>query len=261
MENSDADLPLWAVMLLVVGMTVAFAVGGQALIRWMFPKLREKRHNDVAGFLVAVIGVIYAVTVGFIIAEQWNNFTDAREHAQQEAFALSSIAQGGVILGPIWQAQMEQAVVRYNQAVIEGWPQQGDAEELSRIREEQTLDPLFALLDQVRPTTPAQRAYVDQASKQLTFAVADREERLYRAGTSHLERPLWVLVVFASGVILLFCMLFGLESRWLHYTMITGVAMTVSCNLLLVVLLNHPLSGTLQVSPDAYKSVVRDLTR
>ena len=48
------------------------------------------------------------------------------------------------------------------------------------------------------------------------------------------------------------------QSRLPH--MIAGVALAIASNLLLVILLNHPLSGVMPVSPDAYQSVIVDLT-
>ena len=42
--------------------------------------------------------------------------------------------------------------------------------------------------------------------------------------------------------------------------MVACVSLAIGSNLLLVVLLDHPLSGVMPVSPDAYQSVVYDLT-
>ncbi|GGK40194.1 hypothetical protein GCM10010124_36160 [Pilimelia terevasa] len=255
-----ADLPLWAVMaVIIVGLT-AFAVGLQAVIRRWIPEIQTRRHNDVAGFLAAVIGVIYAVTVGFIIAEQWDNFTDAKERTYREAFSLGAIAEGSSVLGPAQQAKYTEAVLTYNRAVLHWWPKQGHSETEAQTRDAQTLEPLYTLVGQAQPASEAQRAFVQETTAELGQVARDREDRLHRAGQAHLEWPLWVLIAFASAVVLVFCALFGLETRWLHYTMITGVAFAVASNLMLVVLLNHPLSGALRVSPDSYASVVEDLS-
>ncbi|GGK06842.1 hypothetical protein GCM10010123_40740 [Pilimelia anulata] len=260
MNNFLLDLPLWAVMAIIIAGLTGFAVGLQAVVRRWFPEIQSARHNDVAGFLAAVIGVIYAVTVGFIIAEQWENFTDAKERTYREAFSLGAIAEGSSVLGPEQQARYADAVLTYNRAVLRWWPQQGHTETEEETRDAQTLEPLYALAGQAQVTNEAQRAFVRETTAELGQVARDREDRLHRAGQAHLEWPLWVLIAFASAVVLVFCALFGLESRWLHYTMITGVALAVASNLMLVVLLNHPLSGALRVAPDSYQSVVDDLS-
>ena len=42
-------------------------------------------HHDVAGFLVAVIGVLYAVVLGFVVVTVWTAFDDAQQTADMEA--------------------------------------------------------------------------------------------------------------------------------------------------------------------------------
>jgi hypothetical protein len=46
---------------LVVGGVCLVAVGGLALVQFLVPTASRQRHNDVAGFIYAVLGVIYAV--------------------------------------------------------------------------------------------------------------------------------------------------------------------------------------------------------
>lgn len=261
MDTFLLNLPLWAVMVVVIGLLTGAAVGLQALIRRRLPEVMARRHNDVAGFLAAVIGVIYAVTVGFIIAEQWSDFTDAKDRAAREAFTLASVAEGSIVFGPAEQDRFQYAVLAYQQAVIADWDRQGESGGAADLRQSDLMAPLYELLAQARPGTEGQRAFVQDATRRLAQAAQDRDDRLHRASRAHLEWPLWMLVVFVSAVVLVFCALFGLESRWLHYTMISGVAMAVASNVLLIILLNHPLSGPLRVTPDAYADVVADLTR
>ena len=60
-------VPVWLLgVLLIVGMPAA-AVGAQLGIRRTWPHLLEGEHNDVAGFIIAVVGVIYAVLLAFVV--------------------------------------------------------------------------------------------------------------------------------------------------------------------------------------------------
>ena len=43
--------------LLIVAVAVVFAVGGRVLVQRLVPTERRKEHNDVAGFIYAVLGV------------------------------------------------------------------------------------------------------------------------------------------------------------------------------------------------------------
>ena len=54
---------LWAI-LIVGGITALATAGGLIVRRWVAVEVLE-RHNEVAGFIYAVIGVVYAVLLGF----------------------------------------------------------------------------------------------------------------------------------------------------------------------------------------------------
>src|SRR5215831_9233759 len=96
-------LPLWGtVLLLLVGLP-AVVVGLQVAIRRVFPAIQRRKHNSVAGYIVAVVGVIYAVTVGFIIANQWENYTSARADTYTEAFTLAGVAEASQVMGTATQ--------------------------------------------------------------------------------------------------------------------------------------------------------------
>ena len=66
----------------------------QAILRRVVPALKKTEHNEVAGFLVAVIGVVYAVIAGFTIIALWENFTEAQNATKVEALGATPLEQG-----------------------------------------------------------------------------------------------------------------------------------------------------------------------
>ncbi|MGC9381735.1 hypothetical protein [Streptomyces sp. MH13] len=255
-----AELPLWAAALLILGGVPVVAVLLQALMRRLVPPPRAKANNDVAGFLVAVIGVVYAVTIGFSVDDQWENFTEVRQYAAEEAYIAAAVARGSAVMGPGDRREIIGAVVAYNHAVVAWWPKDVGLNRPSPA-ERRALRHLFDTVGQLRPVNEPQRAYVEVATDELVAVSALNADRHRRAGTAHLSTPMWIAVCLTSAVILLFSLLFGLESAWLHYAMITGVALVIGVNLFLVVLLEFPLTGALSVSPGAFTEATRDLLR
>ena len=55
--------------LLVVCLSVLAAIGGLGLVQRLVPATTRKEHNDVAGFIYAVLGVAYAVLVRRVSGE------------------------------------------------------------------------------------------------------------------------------------------------------------------------------------------------
>jgi hypothetical protein len=252
-------LPLWATILLILIGLPAVAVGLQLIIRHMFPTIQRRKHNSVAGYIVAVVGVIYAVTVGFIIANQWENYTGARNDTYTEAFTLSGVAEAARVMGPATQQEIVNDVIAYNQAVIDWWPTSGHDPAARDDVEDQILDRLFRVISNSNPTDEGQRAFVQRATVDLMAVDVENDRRMHLSTRAHLEIPLWVLILVSSSVTVAFCLLFGLENQWLHLVMVAAVSLAVASNLTLIVLLDHPLSGAMPVSPDAYQAVIDDL--
>ena len=72
------DLPIWLTGLLLIVVLPAVVVAGQAALRRAWPALLEGDHNEVTGFIIAVVGVIYAVLLGFVVIVSWENSTRPR---------------------------------------------------------------------------------------------------------------------------------------------------------------------------------------
>ena len=68
---------LWS-LLITGGITVVSVVGGLLVRRWVNVEVLEQ-HNDVGGFIYGVIGVLYAVVLGFTAVIVWERFAEANQ--------------------------------------------------------------------------------------------------------------------------------------------------------------------------------------
>jgi hypothetical protein len=116
-----AHVPAWitGVVLIVVFPLAIVAI--QAVLRRTVPALKKTEHNEVAGFLVAVIGVAYAVIAGFTIIVLWEHFTEAQNATKVEALRTTPLEQGSRVFGPATQARLRREVIAYNQSVVDNW--------------------------------------------------------------------------------------------------------------------------------------------
>jgi hypothetical protein len=77
-------------VLVVCAVSLA-ALGGLALVQRLVPTEVRQKHNDVAGFIYAVLGVVYAVLLALVVIAVWEEFDAAKDTAEQEANALAEI--------------------------------------------------------------------------------------------------------------------------------------------------------------------------
>ena len=67
------------------------AVAGLVLVQRLVPPERREAHNDVAGFIYAVLGVAYAVLLAFMLISVWQDYETAQTNVENEAHELAGV--------------------------------------------------------------------------------------------------------------------------------------------------------------------------
>ncbi|HEU5434483.1 MAG TPA: hypothetical protein VFU81_22615, partial [Thermomicrobiales bacterium] len=118
-----SSVPTLVLGVAMVGLAVALAIVGLMVVRRFVPLPVLQAHNDVAGFIYAVLGVIYAVLAPFVLVIVWEEFRDARTGVAQEAELLIAMGETSQQLPPAIGAPIVDRAQRYAQAVItDEWP-------------------------------------------------------------------------------------------------------------------------------------------
>ena len=83
----------------------------------------RQRHNDVAGFIFAVVGITYAVLLGLVVIAVWESYEAARNTTRSEANELAEIFWLADSM-PTPEGQQIQSLARsYAEVVVEEeWP-------------------------------------------------------------------------------------------------------------------------------------------
>ena len=256
MSRSLVHLNLWVLgVLLVVGIPLV-TVALQATVRRLAPDIVKGEHNDVAGFLIAVVGVVYAVTLAFIVIVTWEGYRDARDTVHSEAGSLRSLYRDSQALPEPTRSQLGRLVLRYGEEVSTGeWPALDDGEG-SRAAFD-LISEMFATLGAIQPTTSAHEAFLSEALARLDEVSAGRAERISVAEEGLLS-ILWAAIIIGGGVTMGFALLFGVSDQRLHYLMVGAFATVLALQIFVILVLSHPFSGDLAVSPDPFLRVVRD---
>ena len=85
----DHPTGLWG-SILVCG-TTALACLGLALFHPFVDVGVRRAHNDLAGFSIAIISVVYAVLLAFIAVATWESFSSAETIVQAEAGYIGNL--------------------------------------------------------------------------------------------------------------------------------------------------------------------------
>src|SRR5215210_4904618 len=94
--------------ILVVSLALLIAVAGLLLVRRLTSVNLREEHNDVAGFIYSVLGVAYAVVLGFVLISVWERYEEASQRADQEAAALVAVYFHADVLADSDRRQIQQ---------------------------------------------------------------------------------------------------------------------------------------------------------
>lgn len=256
MSRALVHMNLWLLgVLLVVGLPLV-TVAIQALVRRAYPSIVEGQHNDVAGFLIAVVGVVYAVTLAFIVIVTWEQFRDARDRVDTEAGSVRSLYRDSRSLPEPARTQLGQQAIRYAEEVAgPEWKAMDDGGSSDAVFG--LISGMFDTLGGVTTTTPTQETFLADALVRLNQVAQDRAGRITQAREGQVS-ILWAAIIIGGVVTVGFALLFGVSDQRLHYLMVGCFAAVLAVQILVILVLSFPFSGDVKVTPAPFERVVQD---
>jgi hypothetical protein len=242
----------------IVLVTVFGSLIGLALVRRMVPTTRLAQHIDVAGYVYAVIGVIYAVILAFVVIAAWEEYRDARAAVANEATSVLNLAR----MANGWPAgdrgNVEAALVAYARQVVDvEWPAmaQGD---FAPVTDTTTVNRLWHTLNEADATAAAKGASYETALLQLEELGESRRNRLLLARDG-LPLSMTLVLIIGAVVTVAFSYLFAIDDSRLHGLMTGSLAMLVALLLLLQYQLEMPFQGISAIEPTAMELVLMEI--
>jgi len=241
-------------ILLVVVSPVLLAVGGLLLIQRLVPPALRREHNNVAGFIYAVVGVIYAVLLAFVVIVVWQQLEETRTAAEDEANELAGVYFLASRFPEPERSRVQDLARSYARTVVEEeWPLMAEGKASQRAWV--LLDELRLTVEGMDPHTEGEQVLYDQGLTRMHELSDARRIRLLDASEG-IPQVLWTALVVGGVITVAFTFLFGLKSNWAHALMVAALALVVTVMLFTIVSLDYPFSGAAQVPPDACEAVL-----
>jgi hypothetical protein len=243
-----------SVGLLLLCLAMAVAVGGLILVQRLVPIALRREHNDVAGFIYAVLGVTYAVLLGLMVVAVWEQWEVAKATADDEASSLAEIFWIADRLPEADGYHIQELCRAYAREVVnEEWTLM--EQEKSSLRAWDLLDELRASLQDFDPSTPGEQVLYEQSLERMRDLADDRRDRLLEAEEG-LPIILWVVLATGGIIVVGFTYLFGLQSTAIHLLMVGSLALIIALVLFTVAALNYPFKGDIRIHPEAMEHVL-----
>jgi hypothetical protein len=247
---------------LVVGGICLVALAGLEVVQRLVPAASRQRHNDVAGFIYAALGVIYAVLLALVVIAVWEKYQAASETVEQEANATAEVFWLAHRLPEPEGSHIQELARSYAEEVShKEWPLMEQGQTPLMTSQEGTpagwtlIDEIRANLQEFQPRTPADEQLYAEGLDQVQRLADARRMRLV-AAEEGIPGVLWAVLIFGGIAAVGFTYLFGLESTWAHRLMVLTLAAVIGLVLFTIGALEHPFSGGARIGTGAFDLIL-----
>ena len=238
---------------IIVAVFVLLSVGGLVLVRHFVPHHKLKVHNDVAGAIFNTLGVIYAVLLAFVVVIAWQNFDKSGLNAEKEANCLVDLYRDSTAFSKTFRDDARSLIKEYADIVIgEEWKTLARGEESPAAHE--LLKKIWIEYSSYEPRTENEKIFLTESIRKLNEAGELRILRLMDSRTG-IHPILWFILIVGGVATIGFTFFFGSENFRAQIAMASMLAMVISLILFMVLLLDFPFTGDLNISSNAFKLI------
>jgi hypothetical protein len=240
-----------------LAIAVAITCAGQTYVHRRFSDQDFVQHNEVGGFIIAVVGSLYAVVLGFLTLVVWQHFRAERELVILESAAAADAWHTAVGLPSTLQSRVRRDILNYSNDMIDhDWPamRRGGFDSYADILVMDAMGAVGEFVPANMRESNAQAATLQQLS-------VLHDERLQRiagngSGVSWFE---WLVLSIGAVCVICFCWLFGLRNAHTHLLMTSTVAVIIVSMLVLLFELQYPFRSDIGIGPDVWKATVEHI--
>lgn len=249
------SLPTVMAGIVIVGGFLVTTLGVGYLVETFTSVEIRTAHNDRAGFILAVIGVIYAVLLAFVAIGVWERFQGAEARSYDEAGSLATIYRDSQSFP---RTEYLRGLLRaYLHSVIdEEWPRmrRGEKSHMADVLLESAARDIRHI---AVPGGGLQDVHAQMLAAMDT-ALADRQTRL-SIDFIGINSLLWLVLILGAYITVAFTYLFGFDRTFMQQLMIGGLSLMIGLVLFLVVAMDYPYRGSISVEPEAFRALLDNL--
>ena len=255
------DLPNWLFAALTIAVAVAIGLSGLYATRKWVRRVHgdELSHNDIVGFFLGAICLLYGITLGLVAVGTWQAYSDVDAKLDQEAAAVAALYRDVSIFPEPKRAELQADLREYTRRLIDvGWPLQrrGIVPQNAAV----AVNTLQRHLASFEPATEGQKTLHADAYREFTRIVELRRTRL-KSVTAGLPVSLWYVLLGGAFLNIAVTWFFHMRSQTMHFWMTVMFSGLLGLLIFLLGAMDHPFRGEISVGPEAFEMVYEQLMK
>ncbi len=249
------DLPTWIFGTLTSAVFVAIGLAGLYLTRDWVRRLHngDHAHNDIVGFYLAAVTVLYGVCVGLLAIGAWATYSDVQGKIDHEAAALGALYRDISAYPEPVRSIMQDDLRRYTRQVVDvGWPLQQHG--IVPNNASAVLSDFQEHFMSFEPQNERQNILAAESYRAFNDLTESRRARL-NSIKDEMPAPLWALVLAGAVICIAVSWFLHSGSFSVHFWMTVLFSGLLGLLIFLVAVLDNPYRGKLSVSPEPLQRV------
>lgn len=233
-------------VLLVIVLTVA-ALGGLHCVRRLMKQEDLSTNESAAEAMMGVVGTMFSVLLGFLIAGSMERYLTAQMHAEQEANGVASIFRLSRGLSDLDRPLVRTKCRNYVNHVIEvEWKLMENQEMINH-----GWEPYQQLWESVVAISPQndRQSNLQQGINEAMMEVGEHRRARIVISQMTLSGALWVVVGLGAIITIAFTYVFASRFHGIQDYMTGLVAAALALNIWLLAAYTTPFSGELKIPP------------
>lgn len=240
-----------AIMLVVA--FVSIALFGQYVVNKIVKIDVLEKHHSAGEAMMGVVGTLFSVLLGFMVASAMGKYQDAQMYAQVEASNVASVFRIARGLSDEDRPRIRKLCREYVDDVIDKeWPKMAKGEKINHGWV--TYQELWESVISVVPENDRQSNLQQGLVASMTALGEQRRARILLSG---IQTPIALWLIIASGAIITvaFTYVFASQFPKVQGSMTTLVASAMALNIWLLSAYNYPFTGELAIKPIMFELV------
>jgi hypothetical protein len=253
MLNFLASLPTALLVVVHVSAALLLTCLLMVSIHRLMPVELRRQHNEVIGFLIAVVAVFYGLIVASVLVIAINRFDHAQQVTETESNLVADVVRNAKAIAPDIERPVRKLAAQYlSEVIATEWPAQARGQKSNL--ETASLTDLAAAISHYAPQNQRENAYYQQLVGTLTRLYDTRKERIFIADQG-IAAAVWIVTLAGGLLTICFALLFGIENRRMHFMLAAFLAVSLALVFALVAIFDRPFQGGLTVSDQPYQLV------
>jgi len=237
-------------VILIVGITV-LALAGLAIVRRVVSKEILETNHTAAEAMLGVVGTLFSVLLGFLVAGAIDKYQTAQMHVEQEANGVATIFRLARGLADDDRKRIRNLCRDYVYEVLDvEWKMMEKRNDINHGWE--SAQRLWEGVVAIVPENDRQNNLHQGIVSAIGSVAEHRRSRLIMSQTG-LPPALWTVIGLGTLITIAFTYLFASQFRGVQELMTALVAASLALNIWLLAEYSSPFSGELEIAPTMFK--------